>query len=137
MAKRISSLRQSELKQWLDYDPNTGIFTWNVTWDLVYERTRHGIVERIHNTGVHITAGDIAGSVQLSCYRQITIPTYRSCVAHRLAWLYMFGYFPAKLGHISEVKDDNRIDNLREATTAENNRHRGKAKHNTSGYKGV
>lgn len=137
MAESISSLTQSELKRWLDYDPNTGIFRWNITRHVVYERTRQGIVQQIHNTHMCITAGDIAGSVDHTGYRAITIPNYRAGVAHRLAWLYVFGYFPRQLDHINEVKDDNRISNLREATTGQNNRNRGKTRDNASGYKGV
>ena len=39
--------------------------------------------------------------------------------------------------HINGLKDDNRIENLREATNAENMRNRGKQTNNTSGLKGI
>jgi hypothetical protein len=38
--------------------------------------------------------------------------------AHRLAWLYVYGYMPEKeIDHINRIRDDNRIANLREATS--------------------
>ena len=59
-------------------------------------------------------------------------------MAHRLAWLYHYGQWPnGDLDHINEVKDDNRISNLREATRAQNMQNVRRHKHNTSGYKGV
>jgi hypothetical protein len=39
-------------------------------------------------------------------------------LAHRLAWLYMYGELPKLcIDHINGVKNDNRISNLREVTS--------------------
>jgi hypothetical protein len=47
--------------------------------------------------------------------------------AHRLAWLWWFGEWPeGGLDHINRIRNDNRIDNLREATRSENQRNRRK-----------
>ena len=36
-------------------------------------------------------------------------------MAHRLAWLYVYGAFPSKnIDHINGITTDNRIDNLRD-----------------------
>lgn len=58
--------------------------------------------------------------------------------AHRLAWLYMTGRWPDRhIDHKNLVRDDNRFENLREATPNENMHNRGVQKNNRSGFKGV
>ena len=58
--------------------------------------------------------------------------------AHRVAWLYVHGEWPAdQLDHINGKRSDNRIANLRLASHAENSRNRYRSRNNTSGYKGV
>ena len=34
-------------------------------------------------------------------------------MAHRLAWLYVYGCWPDEIDHINQIRDDNRIANLR------------------------
>ena len=112
------SLTQSELKELLFYNQETGVFTWRVT--------RHSV-----------KAGDIAGSNKNNGYRQISVNKNRH-YAHRLAWFYVNGVWPAdQIDHINRVKDDNKIDNLRMADSYLNNQNRGISKNNTSGVKGV
>lgn len=57
---------------------------------------------------------------------------------HRAAWLYVHGEMPKGcIDHINGNKKDNRICNLRIATSAENARNSAPKSTNTSGYKGV
>jgi len=56
---------------------------------------------------------------------------------HRLVWLYHYGGLPDRVDHKNRIKSDNHIENLREATPAENNYNVGKRSHNTTGAKGV
>lgn len=56
---------------------------------------------------------------------------------HRLIFLYHHGYIPEVLDHINGKRDDNRIENLREATYSQNGQNRVKQKNNTSGHRGV
>lgn len=57
---------------------------------------------------------------------------------HRVAWFLHYGVWPDKpVDHINGIRSDNRIVNLRLATTAENLRNRSKPKNNKSGFKGV
>ena len=113
-------LTQERLKELLDYDPETGVFTWK---SIVF--------------GSHMKVGSVAGSMYSNGYLRIKIngKDYR---AHRLAWLYMYGCWPTnQIDHINRVRDDNRIANLREATNKENQWNRGKQKSSTSGFTGV
>lgn len=57
---------------------------------------------------------------------------------HRVVWLYVHGNFPnGYLDHINRNKADNRIENLREVSKAQNRENIDKAKSNQSGFKGV
>ena len=87
----------------LVYDPDTGIFT------------------RVAPSSTRVRAGDVAGhTVNGSGYVAVGFAGKRY-LAHRLAWFYVYGRFPdGSLDHINGVRHDNRIANLREATTREN-----------------
>lgn len=116
MIELVSRERVLEL---LDYDPGTGIFTWKV---------RRTPLTKI---------GSCAGSLDKDGYRCISVDE-RTYKAHRLAWLVVYSIWPRdQIDHINGVKDDNRIDNLREATNAENKRNSERYTNSTSGYKGV
>lgn len=112
-------ITQDELKKFLKYNPDTGVFTW-----IVY-------------TGGNIKKGAIAGSRRPNGYIDIRI-NRTGYLAHRLAWLYMNGEFPKKeIDHINRNKSDNSFCNLREASSSQNHFNREKQKNNTSGFKGV
>ena len=113
-------LTQEELKEILDYYPETGIFRWKSN--------------RANNK---IKVVDIAGTLNYNGYRYIRMngENYRE---HRLAWFYVYGHWPEKeIDHINGMKTDNSIENLREASRSENNMNKPKQINNTSGYKGV
>lgn len=113
-------MKQEQLKNLLDYDPNTGNFIWKIA--------------RNNN---QIAAGTVAGRLTKKGYRHIGIDG-KQYYAHRLAFLWMNGIEPTKqIDHINGIKDDNRWENLREATNLENHQNIGLCKNNTSGYNGV
>jgi len=108
-----------ELRTLLDYCPENGKLTWKV--------------KASSNTII----GKEAGYLNNQGYRQIGIKGV-DYLAHRLVWLHHYGSEPSNfLDHINNVRNDNRIENLRKASNAENCRNRGKDTDNTSGYKGV
>lgn len=113
----MSELTQARLKELLHYCPETGRFTW------------------LKPRGV--AKGSSPGAMNGNGYIQIKID-YRRYMAHRLAWLYIYGEFPSDmLDHINRIKTDNRLENLRLATNSENQQNAGLSKGNTSGAKGV
>lgn len=108
----------THLKEILNYNPETGIFTWKS------RRPR-------------IRVGQIAGSKNNERYVNIKIDgiLYK---AHRLAWLYMTGEWPKdQIDHINGIRDDNRFCNLREVTNASNQWNKTHNKNNKAGYKNL
>lgn len=117
-AKR-KPLTQERLKELLHYDPETGLFTW------------------LEARGKYVKAGHVAGHTDDYGYIRIGVEG-RHQRAHRLAWLYMTGEWPAlEIDHIDRDKTNNRWSNLREADRATNTYNVAKKKHNTSGFSGV
>ena len=57
--------------------------------------------------------------------------------AHRIIYRMNFGEWPDQVDHINGVRTDNRIDNLRNVSDAENRRNMKRASNNTSGATGV
>ncbi len=111
-------ITQKYLKSVLSYDENTGLFSkLTKSW-------KFNIGDTLNNPRPdgYITLG-------------IKNNTY---LAHRLAWLYVYGKFPKNnLDHINGNRADNRICNLREVTQSQNSMNRTKQSNNTSGIKGV
>jgi len=114
-----STITYARLRELLDYEPASGIFTWR--------KARRGTAK----------IGSVAGTIDGKGYVQIKVDS-RLYLAHRLAWLYTFGHFPpADIDHQNGVRSDNRIDNLRPATRSQNNANSPARSDNTSGIKGV
>lgn len=81
--------------------------------------------------------GSIAGCSQNTGHRQIKIDG-KIYLAHRLIWMFHYGLWPKNdIDHVNGIRNDNRIENLREATRQENCANRCLSKLNTSGIKGV
>jgi hypothetical protein len=107
-------LTQARLKEVLRYDDRTGEFYW-----LVQPGSRGDLINRR------------AGCLSVPGYWVIVIDG-KHHRAHRLAWLYVHGYFPKELDHKNRIKTDNRIANLREA-----NRNQNLANQSREGLKGA
>lgn len=114
------SLTQHKLKTLLDYNSETGVFTWICT-----------------SKYSNLLPGDIAGCLDNKGYRIITIEE-KSYKAHRLAFLWMEGYLPENaVDHFDRNKDNNAWSNLREVSAQCNARNRAIISTNRSGITGV
>lgn len=69
-------------------------------------------------------------------YLRITL-LGKTYLAHRAVFAVHHGFLPETIDHINKDRSDNRLENLRAASYAENNRNVGISKANTSGFKGV
>lgn len=118
-----SSITVETVKKYLSYDPTCGTFVW-----LTCEGNRKN----------NSRAGMVAGSVKAkSGYNYIWIEG-RHYLAHRLAWLYVYGEWPSEhVDHKDGDKLNNRISNLRLASNSQNKSNGKLYKHSTSGFKGV
>lgn len=115
-------LTQERLKELLDYNPETGVFTWKA---------------KSAPAASKVKIGDVAGSFETKGYKRIKI-NYKQYKSHRLAWLYVNGRWPAEeLDHIDGNPGNNSISNLRECSRAENTENRAPQGKHSSGLIGV
>jgi hypothetical protein len=89
------------VNEWINYDSDTGVFTW---------KKKRG----------RVNSGDECGSITGKGYQRIRL-NHKNYMAHRMAWLIVYGQLPSEqIDHMNRVKSDNRIINLRELTNMEN-----------------
>jgi len=111
-----SPLTAEQLRNLLEYRPDTGRFYWKV---------RRGSA----------LPGSEAGSWQTYGYRKIVIER-RPYLAHRLAWLYVYGEHPiGVIDHSNRDRTDNRIENLEDRPRGRNAANR--ERRSQSGFTGI
>ncbi len=99
-------ITHDELLSILSYDPATGLFHWTV------------------DRSPTVRAGRVTGTVNDRGYVFVRIDG-RSIRAHRLAWFFVHRRWPKNsIDHIDGDKANNRLANLREATSTENARNK-------------
>lgn len=106
------TLTQAKVRERYSYDPQTGILTNRRTGKAINARHRDGYIR--------VKVGSRPG---------------RQYMAHRVIWLYVHGRWPEPMiDHINQIKHDNRLENLREATAYQNiGNRRGWSKHGMKG----
>jgi hypothetical protein len=134
MTKPITS---AELRLIIDYYPASGEFRWKARTPDMFSDGRRYSASKMCEKWNKCLAGKVAGSLDGDGYIEITI--FRRCYrAHRLAWLYMTGGWPDfQIDHRNLKREDNRWENLREATGSQNQFNTRRQSNNKSGYKGV
>ena len=99
----VASLTHARLRELLDYDPETGRFTW-----------------RVNGCGRFMRAGASAGSIKKRGHRQICIDQV-IYMAGPLAVFWMTHRWPKRLvDHSNAIADDDRWTNIREADHSQN-----------------
>lgn len=107
-----------KLKEMFSYDRATGVISWKIA-----RLGRHPGVR----AGTLMTNGYIYIKIKGAYY-----------LAHRIAWAITHGAWPStQIDHKDGNKINNRLDNLRPATTAQNTRNRTVQTNNRTGLKGV
>lgn len=105
----MESLTAKRLRELLQYNEETGIFTWAT------RRQR-------------VSIGSAVGALTDRGYVVIDVMG-RRYKAHRLAWLYVFGEWPkGDIDHINCHRADNRISNLRDVSRSVNRQNQRTAK---------
>ncbi len=117
----MNPLTHNDVTNLLDYNPETGVFTW-----------------RIGSSGVKsYLQGKTAGCLTPSGYRQLRVGG-RIYYEHRLAFFIMTGTFPEQqIDHINHNRSDNSFNNLRECSHVMNNQHRKAITKSKTGIRGV
>ena len=89
------------IKDYLSYEPETGLFYWI--------KPRKGIRKN-----------KIAGRRDFNGYITICFDS-KHYLAHRLAWWFTHGIWPTnQIDHENSLRSDNRLENLRPATISQN-----------------
>lgn len=113
---------QDVVRHLLNYDPETGVFTWK-------------------NPAYAKYVGRVAGKTDpITKYRRIRLGDRGVFMGHRLAWLYVYGDYDQALlciDHINGDRGDNAIANLRLATFSQNTVHCKTRSNTKTGIKGV
>lgn len=117
---------QATLKSILDYDTDTGLFTWKP------RPPGHGM------SGWNGRCAGKPAARQLPDGYMRVMHMGRGYLAHRLAWLYVHGEWPtATIDHADGDRRNNRIANLRLADAFQQKANAKLKSTNTSGFKGV
>jgi hypothetical protein len=136
----IMELTAEIAKELLTYNPDTGKLFWKERTAKYFKNPKNPNYTKSWNTKwagkEALTAITRRKSGQIS--RLDGHVFNKKYAAHRIAWLIYYGEWPKnEIDHINQDPTDNRIENLRDVTHAENNKNRTLQNNSTTGYSGV
>ena len=117
-----SEMTSEILKEYFNYDPLTGSLTW----------------KRKHCSKV--VKGSEVGSLSTAPKAHHKVVHFKGSLyaVHRLIWCWYYGSWPTgHIDHINHDELDNRIENLRDVSQAENNLNNSLRSDNSTGYTGI
>lgn len=114
----VARCSRERLRELVNYDQKTGVF------------------RRIKGGRGYPSVGTVFGCKNGRGYL-VGMIDGRIYLLHQLAWFYVHGRWASSIDHANGDKSDNRLENLREATSSQNNANKCRSKNNTSGFKGV
>lgn len=120
----MTEITVAQVRELLDYDPETGILTWRESSGKQHKKR---------------SPGKPVGYVESQGYVVVKLRAYGgSYKAHRLAWIHYHGRPPiGEVDHIDGDRANNRIANLREANDLQNALNAKLRRDSRSGVKGV
>lgn len=124
-------VNEEHLKELLTYDTKTGKLFWKARPPVLF----------VSDWAYKVWNKKYSGKEAFTCeergYKTGRIYN-KHYLAHRVVWALNHGKWPEKeLDHINGSRLDNRLENLREVTSAENSKNMKRPRHNTSGVCGV
>ena len=119
-ARNSDRVSHAELMRRMNYNPDTGIFSW-----------------KVDSVRGHFKVGDRADRPCSYGYRRLFIDT-QPYLVHRLAWFYVHAEWPPnQVDHINGDRSDNRLSNLRLADHQQNQANSPRRSTKSSKFKGV
>jgi hypothetical protein len=122
-----------QLREILDFDASTGIFTWKRKAGTGAKANQFNAKYSGRQAGSHGKDGYVR-----ICVNNVEGVRRKEYLAHQLVWLLTHGVWPdMAIDHIDRNKSNNRPSNLRLATRSINGINRNLMSNNTSGTTGV
>lgn len=125
------------LRQLLNYDPETGALTWRKRPHSMFQVSKYSPARAASAWNSRLAGKPALNAPDGKGYLNGGIFN-RTYLTHRVVWALHYGYWPSgEIDHVNHDGTDNRIDNLRLVSSAENKRNLPLRRTNRTGVTGV